>query len=79
MKKKLSYKFRMKVMFTLSISLVVLGLMLSIWGIKFLKGQRRELIDREVYPISIEISNYLRAQENVSLDNLKNMISIISP
>lgn len=65
-------------MFTLSISLVVLGLMLSIWGIKFLKGQRRELIDREVYPISIEISNYLRAQENVSLDNLKNMISIIS-
>lgn len=78
MKRKLSYKICIRVMRISSISIVILGLMLSGWGIKFLKEQRRELIDREVYPISVEILNYLRAQENVSLDNLKNMISIIS-
>lgn len=65
-------------MSTLSISLVVLGIILSIWGIEFLKSQRKDLIDKEAYHIGIEISNYLKVQENTTLDNLKDTVSIIS-
>ena len=78
MKKKLVYNMQTSIMFTLSISLVVLGIILSIWGIDFLKGQRKDLIDKEVSHIGIEISNYLKVQENTSLDNLKNTVNIIS-
>lgn len=78
MKKSLVYKIQVKFISILSISLIILGTILSIFGEKFLKDQRRESIDKEVYPITVEIANYLRAQENSSLSNLKNIIDIVS-
>lgn len=78
MKKSLVYKIQVKFISILSISLIILGTILSISGEKFLKDQRRESIDKEVYPITVEIANYLRAQENSSLSNLKNIIDIVS-
>ncbi|MBE6048723.1 MAG: HAMP domain-containing histidine kinase [Clostridium sp.] len=78
MKKSLVYKIQIRIVSILSLSLVILGIILSILGIDFLKDQRKELINKEVYPITVEVSNYLRVQENTSLSNLKNTMEIVS-
>lgn len=78
MKRSLVYKIQIKFIAILSISLIILGVVLSIFGIRFFKNQRKEVLEKETYPITVEISNYLKAQENSSLNSLQNIIDVVS-
>ena len=78
MKKSLVYKIQIKFIAISAVSLIILGSILNMVGVKFLKDQRKEVIEKETYPIFVQIPNYLRAQENSSLSNLQNIIDIVS-
>ncbi|SFU67667.1 Signal transduction histidine kinase [Clostridium sp. DSM 8431] len=77
MKKGLVYKIQVKSISVLSIFLIVLGNILSISGIQFLKENRIETLDKQIYPITIEASNYLRAQQNSSFNSLQNILNAV--
>lgn len=78
MRKGLVYKIRVKSILILSVCLVILGSTLSILGVKFLKSEKIETLDKALYPITVEVTNYLRIQKDSSLLSLQNILDKVS-